>query len=505
MIASAVPLRSEALRRRIVQTLSHRLDSDVTLEDLSLRVFPRFHAHASGLKIRQRGRTDVPPLISVDAFEVHGDAIGLWRKHVSSVRLSGLVISIPPDMDEDKDKGKDAEAQQRDEAQHDARRGPAALDSAVIDTLDTEHAQLVIVPRKADKRPKVWAIHNLRMHNVSGYQSMPFRATLTNAVPPGEIETAGNFGPWNREHPGRTPLNGTFTFDKADLSVFKGIGGTLSAHGKFGGRLDWIEVDGNTNTPDFLVEVGGHPVPLQAKYRTVVDGTNGDTRLERIDARFLESTIIASGAVLDGPKGEHGRTVSLDISMPQARIEDVMTLAVHTQKPVMTGALQLSSKFLLPPGETDVSQRLRLDGRFAIAAAMFTNYDVQGKIIELSHRGRGKKPDERKGNVASDFAGRFRLMDGLLELPEVAFRVPGAQVRLTGRYALKPETLDFSGTMLMDAKVSETVTGWKSLLLKVADPLFSKRGGGSAIPIRIEGTRNEPKFGLDVRRVFRRQ
>jgi len=69
---------------------------------------------------------------------------------------------------------------------------------------------------------------------------------------------------------------------------------------------------------------------------------------------------------------------------------------------------------------------------------------------------------------------------------------------------LRPEWLDFQGRLLMDAKVSQTQTGIKSLLLKVVDPLFNKRGGGSAIPIHIRGRRDDPEFGIDMRRVFRR-
>ena len=46
--------------------------------------------------------------------------------------------------------------------------------------------------------------------------------------------------------------------------------------------------------------------------------------------------------------------------------------------------------------------------------------------------------------------------------------------------------------------VSET--SW----LKVVDPLFKTAGGGSAIPIKIVGTRDQPSFGLDKRRVFKR-
>ena len=65
-------------------------------------------------------------------------------------------------------------------------------------------------------------------------------------------------------------------------------------------------------------------------------------------------------------------------------------------------------------------------------------------------------------------------------------------------------TLSGNRLLLLDAKVSETTTGVKSLLLKVVDPLFKKDGGGSAIPIKIEGTRHDPKFGLDVRRIFKK-
>jgi hypothetical protein len=78
-------------------------------------------------------------------------------------------------------------------------------------------------------------------------------------------------------------------------------------------------------------------------------------------------------------------------------------------------------------------------------------------------------------------------------------------VDLAGVYGLKPETLDFKGQLLLDAKISQTVTGVKSLLLKAVDPFFKQKDGtGSAIPIKIGGTRSAPDFGLDVRRVFKR-
>jgi hypothetical protein len=513
LFVSAVPLRSETLKKRILETLAQRLDADVSLDDVSLRVFPRLHAVGYGLIIRQHGRENVPPLIAIKEFTVDADVLGVWRKHVAHVQLKGLDISIPPDRDDDDDDkdrqdhrlhapGPGAEKNQRSiPKQH---RAGSVAGGVVIDTLESTDARLIIVPRKPGKTPKTWAIHTLTMHKVSAEQAMPYAATLTNGVPPGEIVTSGTFGPWNRDEPGDTPLGGTFTFAKADLSVFKGIRGTLSAKGSFEGSLGYIEVNGQTETPDFVIEVGGHPFALHATYHTIVDGTNGDTRLERIDAQFLKSSLTAKGAVLDGPPGQKGRTVSLDIAMNKARIEDVMTMAVNTKRPPMSGGLQLTSKFLLPPGETDVAERLRLNGRFTLTQANFTNAEVQSKIVELSHRGRGRKAEESKEQVASDFRGRFVLGNGRLALDDLMFAVPGAQVKLAGNYDLKPETLAFKGNLLMDAKVSQTVSGIKSLLLKIADPLFSRPGGGSSIPIKIEGTRNDPKFGLDMSRVFKR-
>src|SRR5262249_53290811 len=152
---------------------------------------------------------------------------------------------------------------------------------------------------------------------------------------------------------------------------------------------------------------------------------------ERIDASFLKSSLVARGAVLDEPDHVKGRIVKLDIDMENARIEDVMTMAVKSTPPPMTGALKLVTKFLLPPGETDVVDRLRLDGRFTMTGARFTNAAVQTKIVELSRRGRGQAPDAKQ-NVASTFAGRFKLADGTLALPELTFQVPGAAVQLAG-------------------------------------------------------------------------
>jgi hypothetical protein len=503
MLVAAIPLSSDTLRHRIVLYLADKLDSEVELGDLHLRAFPRLRVEGADLRVRRRGMGDFPPLISIKSFHVEASIVGLYHKHVDHVRLDGLDINIPPSEVRDKVNQKEKEQAQPENSrdEHDVFTD----DGIVIDRMDTNDARLIILPFERNKNPKVWAIHNLHMRDLGAPHAWPFNATLTNGVPPGEIEVNGTFGPWQRSEPGDTPLTGVFDFAKADLSVFNGISGMLSSQGYFAGTLAKLEATGDTNTPDFTIAVGGHPFPLYVQYQALIDGTNGDTRLKVIDAWFLSSYVHATGAVLDAPKGQKGRTVTLDVAMNKSRVEDVMKMVVKSASPPMVGGLKLNTKFLLPPGDNDVIDRLRLDGQFWITKARFTNFDVQGKIEELSKRGRGKTAEADKPRVASDFQGRFKLGGGRLLLPDVSFEVPGARVELAGNYGLKSEALDFKGQLLLDAKISQTTTGWRSLLLKVVDPVFKrKNGSGSAIPIKIGGSRSAPAFGLDVHRVFKR-
>ena len=488
------PLSQDTARELFVAALSDRLDAKVELHDLHLRTWPTLRADGYGLTIRHHGRTDVPPLIAIAHFSAESGPLTFLRRHISRVQIEGLDIEIPPGRNEDGEDTRPAPIRQPD-------RTDDLAQSLVVDHLYSMGARLTIIPSKAGKAPRVWNIHDLHMTSVSAGTAMPFQATLTNAVPPGEIYTRGSFGTWQPEQPGDTPLDGTFRFKDADLSVFKGISGILKAHGQFAGTLDRIDVHGETDTPEFrVVKTGGQPVALHAAYHTIVDGTNGNTILEEVDASFLKTSLVARGKVIGNPSS-HGRTVVLDVSIDRGRLEDLLRLAVDAPKPPMTGALRLTTSFDLPPGDVDVVRKLRLDGRFTLADMRFTSDTVQEKISELSRRGQGK-PDDTGQAMSSKFGGRFALKSGTLELPDVKFDVPGALVQLAGNYALEPETVDFKGMLFLDAKVSETQTGLKRVLLKIVDPIFGRDGGGSAIPIKVTGTRANPAFGLDRHRIF---
>ena len=290
--ASVVPYSSSTLRNRAIRSLTEGFDGEVEISDLHLHLFPTFRIEGINLTIRHRQRVDVPPLITIRHFQVQASLRGLLRKHVTRMTIDGLDIEIPPKTIRPIDREAPETPTRQDWSWH-------VFPAVTIDELTSTDVRLAIIPERSDQLPKVWAIHTLHMQSVGFQTASRFAATLANAVPPGEITTTGTFGPWQRDDPGQTPLSGSFVFDRANLSVFKGISGFLHAQGTFDGSLSRIETVGDADIPDFTVSVSDHPVRLHTGFRAVVDGTNGETELRRIDASFLHSALTAAGRVVD--------------------------------------------------------------------------------------------------------------------------------------------------------------------------------------------------------------
>ena len=175
-----------------------------------------------------------------------------------------------------------------------------------------------------------------------------------------------------------------------------------------------------------------------------------------------------------------------------------MRLAVKSDKPPMTGAIKFHTMFNLPPGKGDLSDRLNLNGKFDVAQGQFTSPEVTGKIETLSRKAQGRPESEDAGSSISALRSSFVLDNGVIAFRGLTFSVTGAEVALNGKYALEKEDLDFHGKLRMEAKLSQTMTGAKSFLLKAFDPFFRKNGH-TELPIKITGTRAHPSFGLDLR------
>jgi hypothetical protein len=206
-------------------------------------------------------------------------------------------------------------------------------------------------------------------------------------------------------------------------------------------------------------------------------------------------------------KGEPGRHTYLDVDIDQGRIEDLLRLAVRTDPPLMEGRVKLRTKLDLPPGAQDVAHRLRLQGNFAIANGRFSSEKIQNRVNQLSLRSQGevelanqKERDAKMTVVGSQMSGDFNLADANLNLSNLHYDIPGASIKLAGIYSLDGAKFNLTGTADMRATVSRMVGGWRGLLLMPVDRLFEKNGVGTEIPFKIDGTRSDPHFGLDLGR-----
>jgi hypothetical protein len=483
------------LRAEVVRALESRMDAEVTLETFEAHLWPRPGVSGGGLTLRHRERPDLPPLVSIRQFAGDASWTGIFRARMNNVSLDGLELTIPPR------RGRDMPAivPAADKTESERSSDPSRF---AIATLTATNARLSILPRNPEKDPRVFDIFRLEMRDLTLLGPSRFTASLTNPIPEGHIETSGSFGPWNREEPSQTPLEGEFRFN-ADLGTIKGIAGALQSKGGFDGTIDRIAVSGTTETPDFRIpKLKAAALPLSTTFQAVVDGTNGDVTLDPVEATLASSTFIARGDVI-GTKGVKGKRVLLEVTSENALMEDILRLTVRTTPPAMTGRVALTTSFDLPQGEPDVIDRLRLSGKVKISGGQFASDSVQGKVDQLSRRAQGRPADSKVANVPSAIQTEFTLADGTLRLRNTSYDVEGATVRLNGTYALESGALALDGTVLLDASLSQTQTGFRHFVLKPFDALFRKGGAGTQIAFSVTGTVEDPKFGLDLGRTLK--
>jgi hypothetical protein len=487
VIARAQPI----LRTRVIETLSARFKNRVELAEFHVWIANGVHVEGKGLEIY--GDTDpnpyqpgVQPLLSIGEFRFQTALRSLFREpmHIDTIYVKGLTMNVPPKND-------------RQQVSNMRKRGGRM--SMVVDSFLCVDTKLVINTAKPGKMPLEFDISDLRMKDVGHGQPLRFEATLVNPKPVGDILSSGQFGPFNETSPRESAVAGNYSFTNADLGTLKGIAGILSSTGAYKGTLGRIEVEGQTDTPDFRIATSGHPVPLHTGFHAIVDGTDGDIYLDPVNATVLRSSFTAKGKIVR-TSNPPGHDIELDVLLGHSAVEDLLTLGVKTDPPIMTGAIAMHTKLSLPPGEADVANRLNLAGSFHIPEGHFTNEKIQSRIDSLSMHSQGKvirpqEPDE--SNVASDLKGIFVLRQGVLSFSSLHFQVPGTRADVTGQYSLDGNIFDFHGTLRLDAKLSQMTTGWKSILLKPVDPFFRKNGAGTEIPFKITGTRDEPHFGLD--------
>jgi hypothetical protein len=484
---SIVAKRFEPIARQWLEdAIQNRYESGVQIGEFHASLYPVPTASVDNVVVLFHKRTDLAPLAKIKRMTIEAGLWGIWRKpvRITKLTLEGLEVSIPP---------KD----QRRTSPHsfDEKGRTSSEANFLLEQVTADGMVLHLIPADPAKEPRNFEFEKLKLTSAALDRPMEFTAALGNWKPPGKIESHGHFGPWRAGEPGETPLDGKYTFREADLSVFKGISGTLSSDGEYHGQLERIECNGTTDTPNFKVSVG-KPVDLKTEFHAIVDGTNGNTTLDPVTAHFLNSTVVARGSVTGIPPRK-GKNISLTVDVQKGRVEDFLHLVVNSPQPMMRGGIVFRTEFQLPPGPKDVIDRLNLKGHLIIPAAQFTSLKTQDILGNVSRRAEGDPSGEINEHVASAFSSDFVLSNGESSFSRLVFDIPGAEVRLSGTYEVHAGEMNFTGQARTEARLSQMTTGVKSKLLRFVDPFFAKDGAGAVIPIRITGTKNSPKFGLN--------
>jgi hypothetical protein len=459
-------------RNAVLEDLREASDGTVTVQSFHPTYFPP-GCVMEGLEFRHGA--DRFKLITIEKLIVEGSYSGILRSHVPRITAVGAHVFIP--------------AFGSNVTFH------TQPSTTVVDELVANGSDVEFESKDPHSQPFRFDVHEATLNHVQSNTAIRYRLKFRNPNPPGEIAVKGIFGAWAKGHPEDTPFSGDYTFDHVDLSVYGGIAGTLASSGKFEGPFKHINVSGTTSVPDFEVRSGGHTVKLDTLFNAYVDAMHGDTFLEKVEAHFGRTRLLAEGSIA-GSKGRKGKYGEFEISSRGGRIEDVLGLFVKDRSP-MSGPLVLRTHAEIPPGEERFLEKVRLDGGFGVDAGNFSSTETQEDVNKLSAGARGEKMDDPE-TVLTDLNGRVVLAQGIARFSDLSFSVPGAKARVHGTYDILNHKIDLHGKMRVDSNISKTETGFKSLLLKVLDPIFKKKKKGEVVPIHILGTYEKPQFGLDL-------
>jgi hypothetical protein len=469
----------------VTKALEDRFAREVKIRKFRSTYFPP-GCVAEGIELLHGEHKDLPPLITIRTLTIRASYSGMLRIHklVSDVQVAGLHVQVP---------AKDPGAPHRLFPLTNSTSGK----TMTIGEINADGAVLEFLSEHEVEDHFTLRIDHLILDHVGESDPVTFHARFKNTEPPGEVRSDGRFGPWNDDNPASTELSGSYTYEHVKLGVFEGIAGTLSSRGKFSGTLGHIDTEGGFDVPDFKVS-GGQVVHLASNFQAVIDGTNGDTYLTRVESHFGRTTVISQGDV-KGHAGQHGKTVMLAMSIGRGRIEDLLRLFTGSARPAETGDVRLQTKAELPPGPQVFLRRLRLDGDIGIGGR-FTDPKVQEPINRLAESARGETKDQEEldsTTVLSNLKGHFAAHGGIAKLSKISFTETGTLAEIEGTFDLVDKNLNLRGALHTSGTLADTTSGFKSLVLKALGP-FIKRKSITVVPFVITGTSSDPSFALDL-------
>lgn len=460
---------------RIRDGIGRHFRGTVTIGSVRHSYFPSPGGVAENVVIRGQESESGPPLMSVQRFSIKGtysDFVA-GTKHIR-VHIDGLRAYIPP--------------------QHSARDywRQSGDDDIIIDDIGGSDLRLDL--GRTGSPPLRFEVRSAEAGPIRPDRVLRFRVAGTNPLPRGVLYAEGQAGPWNQDGARSAPLSGWFRFENADLGTIPDLRGVVTTNGAFGGTVAHTSVKGELTARGFEVNSNGHPVDLRTHYSVTVDTSQGDLTIDDVVAQWAQTALRASGTIA-GRRGSQGKTVDVNLSVRHGRIEDLMLLVMHSS-PTLAGEVDFEGRAVWPPGPDRFLRRIGFTADFAIHHARFTRDKVQHNIDKLSERARGDKaPDPEV--VLSGLKGNVELTRGIARFTDSVLAVPAAVIGFGGTADLVSTRVSLAGRLKMAATISQATTGIKSVFLKILDPLLRRRHAGAEIPVKLTGTMDHPKVGVD--------
>jgi hypothetical protein len=396
--------------------------------------------------------------------------------HLHLLDIRGLELNVPPER-----------------PWHKARQ-ETARSKFYFDEIRADGGILRKLPEQRSGNPLEFQFLRVRLRTAGVSGDVRFETEVRIPKPPGLVRAHGQFGPWDATDIRKIQAAGHYELSRADLGVFHPVVGTLDSKGEFKGSLNELSVTGGAEIPPFETRNAQRPIEFHADYRATVDGTTGDTRIDALEAEFLHSKLIVRGGVRGTPR----KIVSLDAEMTSGRVEDILRFVLKDPNALFVGSAAFHWHFTAPLTSKDTVHEMRIDGAASLDNVEPSREQTREKLDVLSARGQGDPQAAGSIGARSDLHGLIAVRKGVAHLNDVSFRTPGESVRLHGTYQLLSEELNLAGTARLEAKLSQTTTGFKSALLRIVDPFFKKKKAGGAVPVRVTGTARNPDVRTDI-------
>ncbi|MDQ1451436.1 MAG: hypothetical protein QOK38_1302 [Acidobacteriaceae bacterium] len=469
--------------REVHPLLEHTFRSKVTVKRYHRTYFPHPGYVAEDVTFYRHGDTQIPPLATLDRMTVVGTWTNLiFHPHqLYEIRLGGLHVRIPPPGTKarglDFNEGVVASSEQTIEIE------TIVADGTTLDSLGENGAP-----------PLRLQFPLLQIHNVHQGQPLSFFARVLIPRPQGVVLANGSIGPFRTNDYGATPLSGTYSLQNADLSQVHGISGHASASGRYSGTFSGIETFGQVAIPDFRA-ASAHRVRLDAAYRVLVNGTNGDVEIQDTEVRTGENLITASGSVVGKPN-----KVNLTIATKDSRVQDLLKIVEHDD-PSIVGKVSFHAAVNLNNGPGKFLQRLGLKGEVSLAQVSLLKPDRQHDMNAFAARVQKDPPGGSKTDppqVTATASSSTTFHEGTAYFPDIHLTFPGADAHLHGTFNLLDTRIHFTGKADLQRDISRAATGWKSAFLKPLIPFFRHNDAGAIVSVAVTGTAKQPEITQDM-------